>query len=342
MEATTSLPDGLGGELVIAAADYVRNRPRWLEARRSGLGASDTAGILGLVDYANSTPLAIWREKRSTLPPDDSELSEAAEWGNVLEAPVARRTVARHPDLGKILPTPGLLRHPEFPWMLATVDRLLVPRRVKAPRVESILEVKTTSDRNYRARWIEGVPPVSIQVQVQQQLAVTGLEYAWVTCLIGGQKLADPVRIERSEEVIAQLVNYAGTWWADHVVAGVRPEPTFKDSGILHELWPAELAADAVTAGADLEQVVAELIDAKRRKAEAEEDEERAAFTLKTAMKERTAVVNSAGEGLVTWKEQTTRRLDSKALTAAHPDIAAQFKPAKTSRVLRVVNKKEK
>ncbi|WPM94291.1 RecE-like recombination exonuclease [Arthrobacter phage Marchesin] len=336
----TLMPEGLGGELILAAADYRRNRMAWLRARRSGLGASDTATILGLNHYG--TALEVWQEKTSLTAPDDSELSDAAEWGNILEHPVAVQTVKKYPELGKIIPTPGLLAHPEHRWMLATVDRLLVPRRVKSPRVQSILEVKTTTSRNHRANWVDGVPPASIQVQVQQQLAVTGLPFAWVACwLRDTAQLCEPVRVNRSEEVIEQLIRYGGIWWRDHIEGGLRPEPTFGDHAQLGGLWPADAKADAVTAGPELEQVVADLIDAKRRLSQAEEDEDRAAFALKTAMKERTGIVDAAGELLVTWKPQTSRRIDSKALRAAHPEIAAEFSPPKVSRVLRVSKKEE-
>ncbi|AYN57515.1 RecE-like exonuclease [Arthrobacter phage Coral] len=336
----TLMPEGLGGRLVLAAGDYRRNRALWLKARRSGLGASDTATILGLNSWG--TALEVWQEKTSLTPPDDRELSDAAAWGNILEHPVAVQTVKKWPEIGRIIPTPGLLAHPDHPWMLATVDRLLVPRRVKNPRVQSILEVKTTSSKNWGLNWPDGVPPAAIQVQVQQQLAVTGLPYAWVACwLRDTAKLCEPVRVDRSEEVIAQLIHYGGMWWRDHVEGMLRPEPTFGDRGQLAGLWPADAKADALTAGPELEATVADLIDAKRRKEKAEEDEEVAAFKLKTAMKERLGVVDAAGELLVTWKPQKYTRLDEKRLRAERPEIAKEFTPNKTIRVLRISKKQE-
>ena len=336
----TLMPAGLGGRLVLAAADYRRSRSLWLKARRSGLGASDTATILGLNHYG--TALEVWQEKTSELPPDDRELSDAAAWGNILEHPVAVQTVKRWPELGRIVPTPGLLAHPDHSWMLATVDRLLVPRRVKNPAVTSILEVKTTTSRNYEINWVDGVPPASIQVQVQQQLAVTGLPFAWVACwLRDTAKLCEPVRVDRSEEVIGQLIRYGGMWWRDHVEGGVRPEPTFGDRGQLASLWPGDAKADALTAGPELEQTVADLIDAKRRKEQAEADEEQAKFKLQTAMRERLGIVDTSGELLVTWKPQKYTRLDEKRLKAERPEIAKEFTPNKTIRVLRISKKQE-
>jgi predicted phage-related endonuclease len=138
----------------------------------------------------------------------------------------------------------------------------------------------------------------------------------------------EPVKVERSEEVIGQLIHYGGMWWRDHVVGGLRPEPTFGDRGRLGLLWPADAAADAITAGPELEKAVADLADAKRRKKQAEEDEEVAAFKLKTSMKERTGIVNSAGELLATWKEGTSRRFQEKKFKAENPELAAEYSPA--------------
>lgn len=327
------------GRLVLPAAGYARNRASWLRARRSGLGASDTAAVLGLDEYAS--PLEVWQDKVATGDVTDDQ-TEAMEWGTVLEAPVARSTVRRFPHLGALVPTPGLLAHEEHGWMLATVDRGLRARGNRAAPVGALLEVKTTSRENYRANWIDGVPPAAIQVQVQQQLAVTGLPVAWVTVLVGGQRLPDPVRVERNDDVVAQLVAYAGAWWADHVVAGVRPEPTFADRDQLGRLWVPDDTANAVTADDDLEAWVGRLIDARRRKKEAEEDEEAAAFELKTAMRERTAIVDRGGDPLVTWKGQSSSRVDVKALRAERPDVAAEFTRDTVSRVLRVKGSRER
>src|SRR5690606_7815110 len=128
-------------------------RRPWLEARRRGLGASDTAAILGLNPWA--TPLQVWQEKVDTSAPADEPVSEAAEWGSILEAPLARQTVARHPELGKLVPSPGLLQHPDHPWMLATIDRGLTPRGGDGT-VTAILECKTTSEQAYKHHWIDG------------------------------------------------------------------------------------------------------------------------------------------------------------------------------------------
>jgi putative phage-type endonuclease len=340
-------PDGLGGVVVLAAEDYRRDRGLWLKARRAGLGASDTAAILGLNTYR--TALDVWLDKTATDTPVDGELSEATAWGHILETPVARRTVKKHPHLGKLVPTPGLLAHPEHPWMLATVDFGLAPRGSRTAPVQALLEVKTTSVHNYRANWIDGVPPASIQVQAQQQLAVTGLDECWVTCFVGGDsgpgKLAEPYRVARSDEVIRQIVQYAGGWWADHVVAGVRPEPTFLDADKLAMLYPADDSLDALTMDGPLEETLAQYLDAKRKADALALRAEEYRFRLQKAMGERTALAWPDGQVAVTNKEQTRKSLDKKALATERPDVAevvkAYTRPGKPFRVFLVKGETE-
>ena len=325
--------------MVIAAGDYSRNRRAWLDARRDGLGASDMSAVLGLNPW--KTALDVWIEKTSAEPPETRAPSTAAEFGNRAEDLVARWTVERFPRLGVLVPSPGLLRHPAEPWMLATIDRGLRERGNPSAPVSALLEVKTTRERIYQRHWPDGVPPAYVQVQCQQQMAVTGAPVTWVACLVGGSELADPFPVHRSDAVIGQLIDYGGRWWRDFVVAGVRPDPVFADRDKMAALFPADDALDSVTAGPDLEAAVAELIDARRVIKDGEAREAAAVFRLQDGMRERTAITSPGGDVLVTWKPQTSRRLDQKALAAAHPDLVEQFKPAKTSRVLRVKAKDE-
>lgn len=318
------------GRLVIAAADYRRDRGAWLKARRSGLGASDTAAILGLNPY--KTALDVWREKTAAGDPDDREVSEAAAMGHLFETPVARRTVRQRPDLGKLVATPGLLAHPELSWLLATVDFGLAPRGSRRAPVTALLEVKTTSVRAYRhpkTGWLGGAPPALIQVQAQQQMAVTGLRRCWVTVAVGGLgsglcSIPDPYPVDYSPDVFRQLRDYAGSWWEDFVVAGVMPAPVPADAGKLGDLWPVDDSLDAAELTPDLEATLADYLDAKRRRDAAALELDGAAVKLQAAMGPRSALADPDGRAVATWKQYAGKRsLDKKALAAERPDVAA-------------------
>lgn len=314
---------GLGGELILPAAEYARDRRPWLAARRLGLGASETAAILGL--NSRHTPLGVWQEKTSTAEITDRSPSIAAEMGSRNESHVARMVSRDNPEIGKIAPTPGLLRHPDHPWMLATLDRVLVARRVSPLVALSLLEVKTTSRWNYKAHWLEGWPPTSVLVQVQQQLAVTGLPYAWVVCWFDHQQQPVLVKVDRNDEVIAAMITAGEAWWNTHIIGGVRPDPVRNDLANLGKLWPGNPDLKPMVATAAALDALGRFHDAKARLVQAEDDKDQAEFELKAEMKDSTHLIADDKAVLATWKPGQTTRLQQKALVAAHPEIARDF-----------------
>ena len=64
-----------------------QNRIDWLKARRSGIGGSDVAAILGLNRYKSA--LDIYNDKISTEEPKEQQ-SESAYFGTILEDVVAK------------------------------------------------------------------------------------------------------------------------------------------------------------------------------------------------------------------------------------------------------------
>jgi putative phage-type endonuclease len=315
--------------LVIAASEYRRNKAKWLAARRSGLGATDTSAILGLSSYA--TALDVYLDKTSAAAPEDSA-SDQAMAGQMLETPVARRTIRENPELGKLVPTPGLLAHPEFHWLMATPDFGLAARGSK--EVTALLEVKTTQENVYRKTWLGDVPPHRILIQAQQQLLVTGLQTCWVTCMRRDSgRMAPLYRVERSERVAGQIIGYAGAWWAHHIIEGVAPDPVFRDLDKLAELFPADESLEPLPATPELLAAIRDLAGARIRSRVAKADEDAAKLVIESALAGgQTAIADAAGDVLVTWKPMTERRLDQARLAKDHPGLLEQYKTPRTRR----------
>lgn len=321
---------GLSGRLVLDARDYSRDRRRWLEARRAGLGASETAAVLGLSKWA--TPLSVYLDKIDTTPVVDEAPSVAAQIGTDMEDMVARWTVREWPDLGKIGATPGLLAHREHGWMLATLDRLLYPRGTRDADPLGVLEVKTTSRWNYEQNWIDGVPPGYVQVQVQQQLAVSGLPTAWVACWVRDETpenaLKEPFRIDADPVVHEQIATYAGAWWERHIVGMTPPPAVVDDAPRMNTLHVPNLDADPVVADEQMTATVAAWLDAKRRAKTAGDDVKAAEVAMKDAMVAAgsNSIARDDGQLLATWKRNRPgRKLDTKKLEAEHPDLVDKY-----------------
>jgi putative phage-type endonuclease len=95
------------------------DREDWLEKRRSGVGGSDVAALLGHSKTRGA--YAVYASKVAPVDVQPHANDEAAHWGNVLEPVVAaefaqRTGYAVHE--GKFL-----ARSTRWPWLLATVDR---------------------------------------------------------------------------------------------------------------------------------------------------------------------------------------------------------------------------
>lgn len=87
------------------------------------------------------------------------------------------------------------------------------------------LSVKTCSA--YLAEdWIGG-PPAKHEVQARVEMAVVDLPWVDVVCLIGGQKLVGPFRIERDAAIERSILTRLRDFWA--LVQDGR-EPTVDDS----------------------------------------------------------------------------------------------------------------
>ena len=208
-------------------------REDWLEVRKQGIGSSDAAAAVGLNPYKSQ--LELWLEKTGrdeNLPKVDPHDEESPMyWGNILEPIVAAHYTKRTGN--RVRRINAVLQHPEHPWMLANIDREVVG----APDVQ-LLECKTAGIQGAWL-WRDGVPEY-VQLQVQHQLAVTGKAAADVALLLGGQEL-QIFRIDRDEELIAQLITLEREFWG-YVERGQAPPADGSDSAdrALRALYPRD------------------------------------------------------------------------------------------------------
>lgn len=212
-------------------------REAWLEARRSGIGASDAAIILGVSRW--KSPLQLFAEKAGLADTTEEE-KDYLSWGHRLEPVIAS---AYEDETGRTTEDPGdftIQRSADVPFMLATVDRFVVRWDGKPPPVEApgVLELKTANAFR-REEW-KDEPPLAYQIQLQHQLAVTGYQWGSIAVLIGGQQFLW-TDIPRNELFIERLRVAEDRFW-QRVLKREPPEPDASVSAtkILHALYPRE------------------------------------------------------------------------------------------------------
>jgi len=157
-------------------------REKWLEARRQGITASEIAVLLGLVPGTWNSPYALYLVKRGEIDEDERATEEMA-LGAYLEEYVCQRFADRHPEFALGGNGQDLYASDECEWMLATPDRLVYRAGYCGTDPLAVLEAKTSGD--YEGWGEDGSDeiPVRYRCQVLWQLAVTGLQEAWVACL---------------------------------------------------------------------------------------------------------------------------------------------------------------
>lgn len=223
--------------LPTADADEYPDRATWLAARQLGLGSSDAAAILGVSRW--HTPFTLFTEKIGLAPPPPAA-QEAAEWGTLLEPLLADR-YARVTQRTLYYPGPYTIqRHRGRPWQLASVDRLVLDPE----KGLGVLELKTAA-AGKAGEWIDE-PPLAYQVQVQHQLAVTGLPWASIAVLIGGQHFRW-MDVAPHPGFLEALLQAETAFW-DRVCAGDAPPPDGSDAtrALLSALFPQHEAGTTV------------------------------------------------------------------------------------------------
>lgn len=281
---------------------------QFLQERRTGIGGSDAAAIVGLSRW--NSPMSIYLEKVGEAP-EDSGASEAAYWGTVLEDVVAREFM-RRTDM-KVRRDRRMLRSKDHPFMIAHLDRRVVGG--------GILECKTASA--YKAsEWSDGGIPDEYALQVQHYLAVTGEAEAWIAVLLGGNRF-EHRHIERDEALIGNLIKIEGDFWR---LVENRTPPAIDDSDatseVLKLIYP-EATEDVIPLPSEAQRWIAQRDEAK-------DDIERAESLKKEAESNLKALLGDAKEGhvgryKVSWSNVTSRKLDSKRLKSDRPDIYESF-----------------
>lgn len=202
--------------LILPAGDLndPEYKARWDEVRRSGIGGSEVAKILGLNKYAG--PRHVYEEKHGRPVPMDAQLSEYAEVGQEIEDFIAYMFTKRTGI--PAVPTPGTLANIGRPWMRSNVDRYAL--NPETGQVDAPIELKNRSAYQLDD-WEDDVPD-GPALQVHWNLAVGGWSYGWAVALVGGNTLRYH-RIQRDEELIGTLIDVCGKWFQRHVIEGYPP-----------------------------------------------------------------------------------------------------------------------
>ena len=153
----------------------ITNETEWLQARLSGIGASEASAILGHNPYMSNVDLWMIKTGRKKAP--DISSNAHVEYGKKAEAPIRELFALDYPEYevtygGEF----DMVRNEKYPWLFATLDGRLIER---ATSKKGVYEGKTTEILRALAKekWTDGVPQ-NYYIQLLHQLLATGWDFA--------------------------------------------------------------------------------------------------------------------------------------------------------------------
>lgn len=329
-------------------------RAAWLEGRRTGIGGSDVAAILGLSPWR--TPLDVYESKIKQT--NDQEVSEAAYWGTTLEDVVAKEFAKR---TGVKIQR---VNH-QFSdgWMIANIDRAIVnPLIAKSVRpienptphekelygdrpitTDVALEAKTSNQFN-ADQWgpsqepeikegkvtTEHVIPMYYETQIQWYCGVLKLRGMFLAVLIGGSDFR-MYWIEARPDVFEVLKAKCENFWKEHVEKKVPPEPiNIEDVKKLY----AKSNGQEIEATGELAIDYGEFSRLSGEIKNLKKQQEAVKAKIAIAMKDN-EILTLAGKKVLTYKTQVSKRFDVSKFKEDNYEEYLEYVTEDTKRVMK-------
>lgn len=246
----------------------------FLEARKTHIGSSDIAALVGLDPY--KSPISVWMDKKGFA--ENLEESDSIWFGKAMEDLVAER-FAQKSGL-KLSRSQQMFTHKDHAWASATPDYFAEDG--------SIVEIKTTEQN-----WSDGVPE-RVVVQVTWQMGITGRKKA-IVCALGHRRQIMNFEIEFDQGLFDGLLTVGSQFVTKYLDTNTPPPPmTPDDAENLKAIWKPKYA-DAVQLPDETSRHIVEWETAREKKSalqkelnECDDKMKLAEAFIRTSMQENT------------------------------------------------------
>lgn len=178
----------------------------WLELRKADVTSTETAALFGISPYM--TAYELWHRKHDNLEVA-FDVNERMKWGTRLQDSIAAGIAE---DQGWAIRRMSEYKRDTELRMGASFDFEFC----QPDKALGILEVKNVDSLAFRDGWIvEGddvQAPPHIEIQVQQQLALSGFKVAYIGALIGGNRV-QLIKREPDSTVIEAIKKRVSEFW---------------------------------------------------------------------------------------------------------------------------------
>jgi len=270
--------------------------------RTTYMGSGDAAAACGVSRF--NTPLDVYLAKRGEPSDIDNFPIRFGTWNE----PLVIAEFERQSGL-KVADRQKHMRHPDYPHIGATMDGITFLDNGNA-----VVEAKTTSLRYDEL-------PDDITVQVQEQLAVSGLKLAFVPVLFSGRDFK-VFEVEADAGLQATIISKMDALWGC-VLAGNPPPPiTLSD---VNNLFPQDFGGSLEATPETFEEWL-QLKKLKEIMKDHKDQKSVLEMAIKAAMGDNSLLTDQEGTSIATWKcSKGQNRFDSKAFQKTHPELYDEF-----------------
>ena len=336
-------------------------RAAWLEGRRTGIGGSDVAAVLGLNPW--KTPLDVWDDKLGLS--EDKGMSEPAYWGTVLEDTVAKEFQLRTGM--KVQKVSHQFVDPECDSMIANIDRAIINREI-AKKVRPLLDVEEieryanitgverpiNTDIAFEAKtahaftadlWgpsqeleikqnnikTEHVIPLYYETQIQWYCGILKLRGMYLAVLIGGSDFR-MYWIDARPDVFQVIKEKCSAFWNNHVLTKTPPEPINIEDVL--KLY-GRSNGKSIEAQGDLAINYGEYARLNGEIKELKKQQDAVKARIAIGMKDN-EILTLDGKKVLTYKTQSRKFFDTDSFKEDHLDDFFDYLKESSTRVMRV------
>lgn len=213
----------------------------WLKMREQDITSTEAAGLFECSPYTTEYELYHVKTGQLVMP---FESNERVVWGQRLEGAIAAGMAE---DYGlEIVPFKSYMRIPELRLGSSFDFKIIgitpgwksrqagdqIYRDAFLANGPGILEIKNVDGRQFKRGWLAGEAaeaPPHIELQVQHQQLVAGLDWTMVAPLIGGNTPVPFLRLHDDDIGRAILAKVAAFW--QRVDDGKPPQPNYEKDG---------------------------------------------------------------------------------------------------------------
>lgn len=300
------------------------SREDFLARRKSGIGGSDCAAILGLSRYR--TAYDVWLDKTSdTVVEQQSDILSLASY-------LEEFTANKYAEVSgyKVRRWNAEIIHPQYPFIKGNVDREIM----RAPLGLGVLECKALSHFNFKKVEMYGLPEEYI-CQIQHYFVCGDGRYRWGAFAVldrdNGKLLTFNVFPDRN--LGQAIVDASVVFWQENVLKGVPPVQNTAAVVLPH--------VDGKVTDMNDDTELAELLNQRKEMKNLVDETRELLDGVDDRIKSKLETVDIAecSGYRVYYKGSSRTTLDSKRIQKELPDVYAKYsKVSEASRSLKIYN----